>query len=130
MLAPLRTRVTAHHVRPFDGVLELEAQTKVNIPTASLREETFESIETVAQMLEELRGMYFDRGGGGSFPGGDGSLPPGGVGSLPGGVGSCAWPVRASPPTASNVQRAKTLARQSNLRMLTSRATAFESQIP
>ena len=58
----------------------------------------------------------------------DGS-PAGGVGSLPGGVGSCAWAGRTKPPKTIAAQRAKTLARQSNLRMLTSRATAFESQI-
>src|SRR5437588_11945537 len=69
-------------------------------------------------------------GGAGSAPGGgDGSPAGGGVGSLPGGVGSCAWAGRTKPPKTIAAQRAKTLARQSNLRMLTSRATAFEQQI-
>jgi acyl carrier protein len=38
----------------IDFVLELEGATSVSIPTASLGEAQFESIESVAQMLEEL----------------------------------------------------------------------------
>ena len=70
----------------------------------------------------------------GSAPGGVGSLPAGGAGSLPGGagspaggVGSCARAVRTYPHRNAAAQRATKLARPSNLRMLTSRDTAFES---
>src|SRR5262245_22351490 len=67
-------------------------------------------------------------GGVGSLPGGDGSFP-GGLGSLAGGVGSCARAVRKLPHRNAAAQRATTLARPSNLRMLTSRDTAFESPV-
>ena len=40
----------------IDLVLELEAATKIQIPTASLRQESFETLETVAAMLAELSG--------------------------------------------------------------------------
>jgi acyl carrier protein len=38
----------------IDLVLELEAATRKSIPTASLRQEAFASLETVAAMLDEL----------------------------------------------------------------------------
>lgn len=38
----------------IDLVLALETAAKVSIPTASIREETFESVETIAQMLADL----------------------------------------------------------------------------
>ena len=59
-------------------------------------------------------------------PGGAGSLP-GGAGSPAGGVGSCARAVWTYPHRNAAAHRATKLARPSNLRMLTSRETAFES---
>jgi len=38
----------------IDLVLELEAATRMQIPTASLRQESFETLETVADMVEGL----------------------------------------------------------------------------
>lgn len=38
----------------IDFVLALETASQVQIPTASIREETFESVETIAEMLAEL----------------------------------------------------------------------------
>jgi acyl carrier protein len=35
-------------------VVELEAQTRVRIPTASLRQENFDSLESIARMLDDL----------------------------------------------------------------------------
>jgi hypothetical protein len=36
-------------------VVELEKVTRLSIPTASLRQENFASLEAVAKMLEELK---------------------------------------------------------------------------
>jgi acyl carrier protein len=38
----------------IDMVMELEAQTRIQIPTASLRQESFESLETIAALLDDL----------------------------------------------------------------------------
>lgn len=39
----------------MDFVTALETTTGLSIPTASLHEENFESLETVAEMLDDLR---------------------------------------------------------------------------
>jgi acyl carrier protein len=39
----------------IDFVVQLEAASGVEIPTVVLRHDTFESIETVAEMLQELK---------------------------------------------------------------------------
>jgi acyl carrier protein len=38
----------------IDMVLALESSTKVQIPTAALRQESFESLEAIAEMLDGL----------------------------------------------------------------------------
>jgi acyl carrier protein len=38
----------------IDLVVALEAALRIQIPTANLRQEVFESLETVAQMIEDL----------------------------------------------------------------------------
>jgi len=39
----------------IDFVVELERASGLEIPSTALRSETFESIETIAEMLEELK---------------------------------------------------------------------------